>query len=96
MPLLRPGLAPRTPSTVLAWIESARSVTSDRRRAPDDGIQRVLEAAGVIFTNGHEPGVKLQSTAPAASLCHLRGGQGSVSCHATYRVFVFDTTPVRN
>jgi hypothetical protein len=71
MPLLRPGLAPRTPSTVLAWIESARSVTSDRRRAPDDGIQRVLEAAGVIFTNGHEPGVKLQSTAPAASLCHF-------------------------
>jgi transcriptional regulator with XRE-family HTH domain len=46
--------------STLARLESSDGELGGR---PDTGaaIQRALEAAGVIFTNGGEPGVKLRS-----------------------------------
>jgi transcriptional regulator with XRE-family HTH domain len=40
---------------------------STPQRATLDVIQRALEAAGVEFTNGHQPGVRLTKAAAAQS-----------------------------
>jgi transcriptional regulator with XRE-family HTH domain len=45
------------PNTVRNF-ESGRTVPL---RATLDAMQRALEEAGVVFTNGNEPGVKLKS-----------------------------------
>ena len=44
-------------STVVDFERSRRSVSSDAAGA----IQRALEAAGVEFTNGDQPGVKMKA-----------------------------------
>jgi transcriptional regulator with XRE-family HTH domain len=46
--------------TVLRKIEDGRTSHAYKRTAC--GIQGALEAAGVEFTNGDEPGVKLKAT----------------------------------
>ena len=47
--------------TLLTKIEDGlRTPTNDQRL----GIQDALEAAGIVFTNGDEPGVKLKAPKP--------------------------------
>ena len=51
-------------------VVTVRNFENDKstpQRATLDVIQRALESAGIEFTNGNRPGVRLQAVAPAAS-----------------------------
>jgi hypothetical protein len=50
-----------------------------------DALQRALEAAGVEFTNGEQPGVRVAKAVPAQSLEPPSAGDPKVGARATRR-----------
>ena len=63
----RDRLSPRAglSASLLSKIEDGLRTPTNEQRL---GIQGALEAAGVEFTNGDEPGVKLRRSGPQARL----------------------------
>lgn len=57
----RERLSPRAglSASLLSKIEDGLRTPTNEQRL---GIQDALEAAGIVFTNGDEPGVKLKAT----------------------------------
>jgi transcriptional regulator with XRE-family HTH domain len=58
---------------------------ADAKQSTMDALQRALEAAGVEFTNGEQPGVRVAKAAPAQSVEPPGAGDPKVGMSATRR-----------
>jgi transcriptional regulator with XRE-family HTH domain len=55
---------------------------ADAKQSTMDALQRALEAAGVEFTNGEQPGVRLTKAAAAQSAEHASGSNSTPGAQA--------------
>jgi transcriptional regulator with XRE-family HTH domain len=58
---------------------------ADAKQSTMDALQRALEAAGVEFTNGEQPGVRVAKAVPARSVETSSAGDPKVGVRATRR-----------
>jgi len=66
-------------------VVTVRNFENDKsvpQRATLDVIQRALEGAGVEFTNGGKPGVRMRGAAPAASAASKPAGSEKAAANA--------------
>jgi hypothetical protein len=70
-----PGSRIRCPSGITANIVTRVENGADAKQSTMDRLQRALEAAGVEFTNGDQPGVRLTKVAAAHSVGLTKGVQ---------------------
>jgi transcriptional regulator with XRE-family HTH domain len=58
---------------------------ADAKQSTMDALQRALEAAGVEFTNGEQPGVRVAKVVPVQSVEPRSAGNAEVGVKATRR-----------
>jgi len=59
---MQPGLILNSPVEKTGWAVAKTRSQSARNAAADSGVlmEAALESAGIVFTNGNEPGVRLR------------------------------------